>query len=79
MRISPLFNEGSQAVVPAFEGPLINGIENRTAILDDEGKPTRVLGFKVLARSAVNRRAAGEKDDSLIRGGACSGEETGRR
>jgi hypothetical protein len=75
MRPSPLVSEGSQAVVSAFEGPLINGIENRTAILDDEGKVTRVLGFKVLARSAVERRGTGEKNDSLVRRGRAPGKK----
>jgi hypothetical protein len=75
MRPSPLVSEGSQAVVSAFEGPLINGIENRTAILDDEGKVTRVLGFKVLARSAVEHRGTGEKNDSLVRRGRAPGKK----
>jgi hypothetical protein len=48
MRLSPHISEGSQAVVSAFEGPLINGIENRPAILDDEGKLTRLLALTPL-------------------------------
>src|SRR5581483_8866886 len=73
MRLSP--PEGSQAVVSAFERPFINRIENRTAIFDDEGKVTQVLGFKVLARSAVARCGTGKENDSLVRGGVFPGKK----
>ena len=75
MSLSPPSSEGSQAVVSAFEGSLINGKENRTATLDDEGKGIRVLSFNVLARSPVQRRGAGKENDSLVRGGRVAGKK----